>query len=408
MARPGTSRRGFLRTALAAAALTALPTRRARAADSRYLLVYWNAGGWDPAFVFDPHFDSATIHHDPAAVAATIGGIPVADAASRPSVRAFLEAHGARTLLFNGISVGSISHDACSSLMLTGRRGTTGADLPSLLASRTAGSLALPHVVLSGPRYPGDLGGYSVVLGRTLTGTATGALPEDRPYAAETEARLTEWLTTEADTRGGGTANTAYHDGLTRLAALHARAASLDLPEDPTQDDLVRVGLGLLSAGLTRSLILEGDLPMLTHWDSHQRNDTQQDAAFEHLFSQLGALMDALAATPDGDGTPLADRTTVLVLSEMGRTPVLNSGEGKDHWPYTSALLLGAGVAGGRVIGATDDTFTGMPVDVASGELSDTGDVLTPAHLAATVLAGFDVDPGDLFPEAAPVGGVWG
>ena len=31
----------------------------------------------------------------------------------------------------------------------------------------------------------------------------------------------------------------------------------------------------------------------------------------------------------------------VVVVSEMSRTPVMNSDNGKDHWSYTSALLFG-------------------------------------------------------------------
>jgi hypothetical protein len=36
--------------------------------------------------------------------------------------------------------------------------------------------------------------------------------------------------------------------------------------------------------------------------------------------------------------------TLMLVLSEMGRTPSSLPTLGKDHWPVTSAMLLGAGV----------------------------------------------------------------
>ena len=38
------------------------------------------------------------------------------------------------------------------------------------------------------------------------------------------------------------------------------------------------------------------------------------------------------------------DELTVVVLSEMTRTPKFNVSGGKDPWPYTSALLLGHGL----------------------------------------------------------------
>lgn len=77
----------------------------------------------------------------------------------------------------------------------------------------------------------------------------------------------------------------------------------------------------------------------------------------------------------------------------MGRHPRLNSLGGKDHWTFTSALLFGAGVAGGRVVGAYDDTLLGEPIDPATGDPSPVGVSLTPDHLGATLLALGDVDP---------------
>ncbi|MFZ5477517.1 MAG: DUF1501 domain-containing protein [Myxococcota bacterium] len=393
-------RRDLLGGALATASLLSL--RRARAAEEKFLLVYWNAGGWDPTFVFDPHFGSDWIENDASSVAANVGGIDFADAETRPSVRAFLEAHAARTLFVNGIAVGSISHDACTSLLLTGGRDGRTADFPTRVASATGSGLALPHAILSGPRYPGDLGAAAVALSPTLTGTASGELPAGRTFDAAREARIEAFLAGEVAARTGGDALAAYDEGLGRLALLHARADRVALAADADEDARLAVGLELFASGMARSLILQGTLPDRTNWDSHQGNDFQQDLAFEHLFGRLSAILDALAATPGQGGGTLADRTVVLVLSEMGRTPVKNGGEGKDHWPYTSAMIVGAGVAGGRVIGGTDEDFTGERVDLATGEVG--GDVvLTPANLAATVLAGFDVDPGD----ADPIEAVW-
>ena len=46
---------------------------------------------------------------------------------------------------------------------------------------------------------------------------------------------------------------------------------------------------------------------------------------------------------------------TVIVWGEFGRTPKINDGAGRDHWPRVScALLAGGGMRLGQVIGATD------------------------------------------------------
>jgi len=84
------------------------------------------------------------------------------------------------------------------------------------------------------------------------------------------------------------------------------------------------------------------------------------------------------------------------VLSEMGRHPQINDSGGRDHWTYTSAMLLGAGVRGGQVIGELDEDFQGRPVDLVTGEARDDGTGLVPGHLGATLLALGGVDPGDV------------
>ena len=57
----------------------------------------------------------------------------------------------------------------------------------------------------------------------------------------------------------------------------------------------------------------------------------------------------------------------------MGRHPQINASQGRDHWTYTSALLIGSGIHGGLVIGAMDENFLGLPVDLSTGELTEPG-----------------------------------
>jgi hypothetical protein len=75
---------------------------------------------------------------------------------------------------------------------------------------------------------------------------------------------------------------------------------------------------------------------------------------------------------------------------------LLNSWGGKDHWTFTSAMLLGAGVAGGQVIGGLDFDAAGRAIDMASGGLSDSGTDLLPGHLGATLMALGGHDPANL------------
>jgi arylsulfatase A-like enzyme len=51
----------------------------------------------------------------------------------------------------------------------------------------------------------------------------------------------------------------------------------------------------------------------------------------------------------------LLDKTLVIWMGEFGRTPRVNLTAGRDHYPQAfNVALAGAGVRGGRVVGATD------------------------------------------------------
>ena len=85
-----------------------------------------------------------------------------------------------------------------------------------------------------------------------------------------------------------------------------------------------------------------------THWDHYPR---MKDELLPGLDRALAGLL------ADLDDRGMLDDTLVLLLSEHGRTPKLNTakGGGRDHWSQAySCLFAGGGVARGRVVGKTD------------------------------------------------------
>ena len=77
-------------------------------------------------------------------------------------------------------------------------------------------------------------------------------------------------------------------------------------------------------------------------WDTHFR----QSARLRQQFSQLSAAFEALRR---GLGDHWR-QTTVLVVSEFGRTAAENGSEGTDHGVGGLALLAGGAVRGGRIL----------------------------------------------------------
>jgi len=84
-------------------------------------------------------------------------------------------------------------------------------------------------------------------------------------------------------------------------------------------------------------------------WDSHGANF---DLVRDH-GSKLDQCVSALVQDLDDRG--MLNDVTVAVWGEFGRTPRINPGAGRDHWPQVScALLAGGGMRTGQVIGSTN------------------------------------------------------
>ncbi len=84
-------------------------------------------------------------------------------------------------------------------------------------------------------------------------------------------------------------------------------------------------------------------------WDTHAYH-------YRGIQDQMPMLDIALAGlVNDLDQRGMLDNTLVVVNSEFGRTPKVNSGGGRDHWPRVfSILMAGGGIKRGHIYGASD------------------------------------------------------
>jgi hypothetical protein len=92
-------------------------------------------------------------------------------------------------------------------------------------------------------------------------------------------------------------------------------------------------------------------------WDTHGEN-------FVYLRRQLPELDLGLSAlVEDLDRRGLLEETLILVSGEFGRTPRINSGAGRDHWPYVASVLMaGGGLRTGQAVG-TSNRLGEVPLD---------------------------------------------
>jgi uncharacterized protein (DUF1501 family) len=107
-------------------------------------------------------------------------------------------------------------------------------------------------------------------------------------------------------------------------------------------------------------------------WDTHAYH-------YNGISIQMPLLDIAFAGLiTDLEQRGLLDSTLVVVNSEFGRTPKINAGGGRDHWPRVfSIVLAGGGIKRGQVYGASD----GLAAEPAKTPLSVEDYAHTAYHL---------------------------
>ena len=343
----------------------------------------------------------------------TLGGLPLVTSAKRPSAEAFFTAYGSRVCLINGMEVRSVAHERCRRILMTGAGESGADDWGAILAAHGGAALSLPYLVVAGYSFSARYSDRVVRVGSAnqLPELLSGSiLPDGVELPSPSSADLADaWVRqrAEAAMAAAGAEQdaafmSAYLDTLDASAALEAGAGglSLETTTDGCSYDIsgdASVVLDSMEQGLTRCGMVMSQGVCNIRWDQHSRL-ADQDRNYEHLFSHLLRLMEDIDSRP-----ALAEDLVVVVLSEMGRHPLINAMLGRDHWTYTSAMILGSGVAGGRVIGGYNEHLIGRGVDLADGAPVEGGAALVPGHLGATLMALADIDHREYLPNHEPI-----
>ena len=407
--------------ALFGGAMLGLPRRAAaQVGPSRRLIVVFAQGGWDPVFALDPKQASPAVAV-PAGQQRRAGGIDYYDAeATGGAVRAYFERHSDVTALVRGVTVRSISHPGCVKRILTGTASAANPDFGAITAHVHAADMPLPYMVLGSDAFTGPYAASTGRLGNanqlvTLLDPAKQFPPPGQRVAdpgfvphADDDAAISAWLQARAERmraqRGQFGSNRrkldAYIASLENSRRLRAYSDGMGTPTLAIRFDAqIELALTMLSEEVCWATSIDTGLA----WDSHTRNDPSQGNNHRVLFEGLSALMDALKSTPSPGGGMLIDDTAVAVISEMGRTPTLNAEAGKDHWQTTACMLMGAGLAGDAVYGASTNGDDGpalesAPVDFVSGRPDAGGRLLESDSLVAGILQWVGVDPAAYLP----------
>ncbi len=368
--------------------------------DSLFLFVFVR-GGWDPTFVFTDQINNSRVYTHPGSVPAQAHGINYVSHSLRPNVDRFFEEYGQHTCILNGIEIESLTHDACQRIIFTGQPGAGLDDWPALIGSQSLQDL--PVMIVSGPSFTVEHA-QSVVrcgedgqLSKLLTGSVHNRSDQSiSPLSSSSQDKVQAFLRNRIDdgaSLGEGNRQAFYNslqgvydqrDNAGELLSLELGSATGFTPV-PVQ---VEAAIPTLTSGLSRCIVIEHNGLYESGWDHHSSIDNQT-YHYDLLFSDLKEIMDNLE---NWGGANFAQRVNIVVFSEMGRAPNLNAMSGKDHWTFSSAMVIGLNIQGGRVIGGYDDQLLGQPIDTLSGEFDAGGERISSKHFGATILtlAGID------------------
>jgi uncharacterized protein (DUF1501 family) len=415
------TRRSVLQIGLSAAALLTMPPMRwiakADPTNPHFLVMLFSDGGWDPTQTLDVHdpldpTDGIDVDVDPAisglpaSQIATLGGITyVSNPTTRPAVDTYFTNWAAKTCVVNGIGTRSTSHDQSRQLVLTGYLDPTRADFAVISAQKNGPDMPLPHLLLSGQSFGGQFAGLSGRLGGQMgTAIAYNRLNDGGVLAVSAlgEAYVEQALERERLLAEQAAANAvsgklaAYHDANGRADKLTRLAGALNLNTGTGGQLATSLGNAFRS-GLTTSVSVDPFGGFDTHTDN-----TQQNNSWQRVFTYLDALLTGLSQQAGLVAPTLLDETTVVVCSEFGRTPELNTDNGKDHHPWTSMLIAGKNVQGGTTVGLTDGNQEGVKVKLSTGMPDDTGVVLDVTNMVAGLVTLMGANSADYLPTVSP------
>jgi hypothetical protein len=304
-------------------------------------------------------------------------------------------------------------HETATNWVMSGRFGSAFGDYPamgSVVALETGFASVLPPYVAipRNPSFTWELG-RSAFLGGRYESFKTGD-PNQPGFKVRDLARTEQLTTKAADRRKSllaavdtlsnkiqGNDQIATYDQFQKKAAeivtsTEAQSAfDIAAESDATRDAYGRTEFGQ-SALLARRLVERGVRFVTVNfsgWDHHAKIFNSLDKKLPIFDQGFSALINDLSQRG------LLKDTLVVCMGEFGRGPKINKDAGRDHWARAGSMLFaGAGVQGGKIVGATDPT---------GGYATDRP--CRPADVAYTVYASLGIHPRKQIhtPEGRPI-----
>ena len=438
------NRRSFFKAmaGAGAAAMTASPIFKAFAAPNLasddYFIFVHAAGAWDVTVGLDPRNERAgliepastnTIDITPLrlwksqtvpldGVNATSGhSFELVRPADNRSPLVFgpgigdLLRHSSRLTVINGVAMNTVSHQDGTTFSATGRHlagsKAVASSIDTMLADRLGGGQLLPAVSIN---FPSSFMGQGldrrvVPLSISGIGTLAASLRRSALYEpAATRDAVTAVLSEEAKDLTAMSAEPDVMNGM-RLQYESLRRMNKESLLDAFTDATLRTRwpnfkYPTMATSVNAAFALEVMARNVVRcvsfsygsFDTHFSNYRNQILLQQNLFDMLAILVDYLDVTPHPTktGAKLADHTHIMVVSDFCRTPQINLGMGRDHYPNNSSLIISPKFRGNTVFGKSDPE---QLLPITAGKFADGERPVSPPDVLSTFVSAFGADP---------------
>jgi uncharacterized protein (DUF1501 family) len=359
----------------------------------RILINVFAEGGLDQSSWADPREmdkrQNSWAVTTPAGVAGNIRYAPIA------SNKTFFDKYFTNMLVLNGVDGETNGHDEGAMVQATGKLDMGYPNVSELFASVYGGGLPLNYL---------STGGYRTSVGlvaatpmpdantfRALTSpnsvSATSVYMKqadlNRTQAARAERMRV--LQARADTLPRWKTVAGQFIGSADSRALMDRVAAVT-PATFDQFQQANIGLLAATAGITSTIQLNTG-----GFDAHSDIDNNYAGALPRLTDMVDYIWQKSAALG------IDNRIFVRIFSDLGRTPLINSGNGKDHWERNTMILMEKAPAwGNRVFGASGPQHQQLKINTATGAVDPAnGVVIRPRHVHAALRKYLNIETTD-------------
>jgi uncharacterized protein (DUF1501 family) len=341
--------------------------------EGPYYVVFNASGGWDTTYLMDPKGVGGINRLYQEGDILTEGQLKYAPTAKKiqggMSNEEFFREFGKELLVLNGLDYSVNNHSPGARYMATGKLDSmaypTFAALVAAckgptcpLSFLTFGNYSATGNVVAMSRVPYLPSLQKIANADAIDGNAKSPYHDDFALS-----RIEQALQQDNASRAAQPLLPRQERGENMLYAAQVNSKSLEritpyIPRNIPKERLsqqAEIALASFKAGVCVSANLS-----IGQFDSHANNDRDQMKLIPEFLAGIAYMVRRAEALK------IREKLVIVVQSEMGRTPNYNAGNGKDHWSIGSALFLGPGIRGNRIVGATDEKQFPVPLNPQS------------------------------------------